>query len=106
VCVRDRGVTVPSERRSKLTRADEDRSLGDALVVAWVMPKIVLMFRMNGTVHMLPAEQFCQHRMASSESARPNRIVPGMTLRIRTLVQAKFDAQSSLPRRFAAMTVG
>ena len=49
--VRDGGVSRRSGRRGTITMAGKFRSICGALVMAWVMPEFVLMFRLAGTVH-------------------------------------------------------
>lgn len=45
VLLRVRGMAAKSDTSAIGTGADDDRSSSCALVVAWVMPKIVLVFR-------------------------------------------------------------
>ena len=50
VLLRERGMMAPAARGGTFTGADKNRSSSCALAVAWVMPEIVLMSRIAGTV--------------------------------------------------------
>jgi len=80
VLLREWGMFVPAARGGTFAVADKNRSCSCALVVAWVMPKIVLMFRIAGTVPI----------GGPSEGLAPDRVDEGMTLRIRTPHHAQF----------------
>ena len=104
---REWGNASPAVRRGTEIGSVWNRSADRALVVAWVMPEIVLMFRMAGTVKGFRAQdQPVRGGRASRGSRGLQRFVSGMTIRIRTLIQAKSDARSHGFRRFASVTVG
>jgi hypothetical protein len=81
VLLRERGMAARSDGRGIAAGADDDRSSSCALVVAWVMPEIVLVFR--------NPERFL-FGGSLPKGSRAYRVETGMVLHIRTPFQAKF----------------